>query len=435
MTDCSDYTCDVLIVGAGPAGIAAAVSASDAGASVVVVDDNASPGGQIWRGSAPEEGLGTKTPVGSKKALNWFERFSASARIFLGNTRVISSLGTGLVLAEGPAGASRLRYGRLVLATGARERFLPFPGWTLPNVLGAGGLQALVKSGLPIEGKRIVIAGSGPLLMAVASALQRKGAEVCGVFEQSPVSQLVPFALALSTQMNVATEAVGYVRDVGLRRYHTGWWPVSARGDQTLSSVELTNGKRKLEIECDYLACSFHLVANTEAAALLGCAVEDGRVVADEFQRTSVEGIYSAGEVAGIAGLSAALVEGQIAGLAAANVSERARPLLARRNQLRRSARRMDKAFALRKELRSIAKEETIVCRCEDVRWHDLKECSSTRGAKIYTRCGMGPCQGRICGAALQFLCGWEPESVRPPLYPAQLSTLLTAAANLKENL
>ncbi len=108
----------------------------------------------------------------------------------------------------------------------------------------------------------------------------------------------------------------------------TGWWPVAAIGEQTLTSVVLTDGQRKREVACDYLACGFHLVANTELAALLGCCVEGGRVVTDEQQRTSVGNIYSAGEVCGIAGLPAAIVEGEIAGLCAAHAPQRAQPLL-----------------------------------------------------------------------------------------------------------
>ncbi len=145
---------DLLVVGAGPAGMAAAWRAAQNGLRVSVVDDNPAAGGQIWRGGPPE-------------ARVWFERIRSVNVEMINGARVFQQLRPGTLLAETTNGVCELNYSSVVLATGARERFLPFPGWTLPNVIGAGGLQALVKTGLPIEGKRVVVAGSGPLLLAI----------------------------------------------------------------------------------------------------------------------------------------------------------------------------------------------------------------------------------------------------------------------------
>ena len=155
---------DVLVVGGGPAGIAAAVRSAEASVRVGLVDDNANFGGQIWRGGPESQ---TDTP-----AAQWISRLRNAGVVFLNGLRVFHQPDSGVLLAEGGDDVHTLRYSKLILATGARERFLPFPGWTLPNVTGAGGLQALVKCGLPIRGKCVVIAGSGPLLLAVAAYLR-----------------------------------------------------------------------------------------------------------------------------------------------------------------------------------------------------------------------------------------------------------------------
>ncbi len=163
---------DVLIIGAGPAGLAATVAASRHGLKVALVDDNPDLGGQIWRGERPKPS--------SPEAASMFRSLLEADFEALPRTRIVGTAGPGTLLAESQESMIELGYRSLILATGARELFLPFPGWTLPNVLGAGGLQALVKSGLPIEGKSVVVAGSGPLLLAVAALLKKKGAVIRG---------------------------------------------------------------------------------------------------------------------------------------------------------------------------------------------------------------------------------------------------------------
>ena len=160
----------VLVIGAGPAGLAAAYRAAENGLRVAVLDDNPAAGGQIWRGGEEK--------VESREAQAWFDRIRSVDIQLINGARVFQQPRARTLLAETRTGVCELNYEKLILATGARERFLPFPGWTLPNVMGAGGLQALVKTGLTIEGKRVVVAGSGPLLLAVAAYLRAHGAEV-----------------------------------------------------------------------------------------------------------------------------------------------------------------------------------------------------------------------------------------------------------------
>ena len=414
---------DVLIVGAGPAGLAATVSASGHGRGVGLVDDNPDLGGQIWRGERPRP----STP----SAASWFRKAREAEFQALPGTRVVGKAGPNTLLAESGGRPIELTYRSLILATGARELFLPFPGWTLPNVLGAGGLQALVKSGLPIEGKSVVVAGSGPLLLAVAALLGKKGAVVRAIVEQAPMGRLVRFGLGLWAEPGKLWQAIGLRREIGGVRYRAGCWPSEAIGDDVLRSVRLTDGRSTWSVDCDYLACGFGLVPNLELPSLLGCEIRDGGTVVDDRQRTTVPEIHCAGESTGIGGLDLALLEGQVAGLVAVGKRDEASALLERRDKARRFADALERSFALRDELRHLARPDTIVCRCEDVPAGALVGRSSWVDAKLQTRCGMGPCQGRICGPSTAFLHGWERGSIRPPIFPVDVENLADLSPTL----
>ena len=368
---------DVLVVGGGPAGMAAAVSAAESGASVGIVDDNPQLGGQIWRGEVQNC---------ESEASRWFERLCASNANQLCGMRVIDQPGLGVLRAEGCKGFCDLSYRKLVLANGARERFLPFPGWTLPNVMGAGALQALVKSGLPIQGKRIVVAGTGPLLLAVAAYLRKRGAEIVLICEQASWASLAKFGLSILSQRQKIGQALSLRKDLSGIRFFTNCWPVAAGGDGILQAVIISHGNEVEKVACDYLACGFHLVPNTELAALVGCAVKDGYVVVDDFQQTSIPSVFCAGEPTGIGGVELSLVEGQIAGLAASGKNNAAQKLFGMRTRLQKFATRLDRGFALRPELKKLALPETIICRCEDVTYGSLKKYTSWRTAKLQTR-------------------------------------------------
>lgn len=412
------HVCDLLVVGAGPAGLAAACRAAESGLRVVVVDDNPAAGGQIWRGEQDKPA--------SNDARAWFERIRSVEIEFISGARVFQSGAGKTLLAETLNGVAELSYANLVLATGARERFLPFPGWTLPNVMGAGGLQALVKTGFPIEGTRVVIAGSGPLLLAVAAYLRAKGADVLLIAEQASSRSLARFAFGLIKQKGKASQALNLRRQLKGVRYLSGCWPVEAHGDGRLESVTLVRSGKRRRVACDYLACGFHLIPNVELAELLGCVVDNCSVRVDEFQQTTVPDVYSAGETTGIGGLELSLVEGEIAGLAAAGKRDKARGLFPIRDKQRKFAWLLNRTFALRDELKLLPAPDTYVCRCEDVTLDRLRSHSSWRAAKLQTRCGMGPCQGRVCGPAVEFLFGWRAESVRPPVLPVRVESLAT---------
>jgi NADPH-dependent 2,4-dienoyl-CoA reductase/sulfur reductase-like enzyme len=398
--------------------MAAAARAAEAGASVLLVDDNSGLGGQIWRGEEDDSSL--------HLARSWCERLKRSAAQVLRRFRIFDQPVPGILLAESSESVREIPYSRVIICTGARECFLPFPGWTLPNVMGAGGLQAMVKSGLPIAGKTVVVAGSGPLLLPVAAYLRKRGADVRLTAEQASRVAMLRFATALASQPQKIAQAIGLMRQLVGVPYRFGCWPVEAKGEDKVRAVVLQQGRRRFEVECDYLACGFHLVPNAELPTLLGCELSDGAVQVDDAQQTSVPDVYCAGEPTGIGGVDLAIVEGQIAGLAAAGQPREAERLYPQRARHRAFAAALQRAFALRDELRKLPHDDTLLCRCEDVSFRRVVACQSWREAKLQTRCGMGPCQGRVCGAALQFLRRWNVESIRPPLFVARVESIAT---------
>jgi NADPH-dependent 2,4-dienoyl-CoA reductase/sulfur reductase-like enzyme len=415
MTNIARQKFEVLVVGAGPAGMAAATRAAESGASVGLVDDNFSPGGQIWRSG---------TEGSNPQAAIWIDRLQAVQVVKLCGVRIFHQPETGVLLGETKDEICELRYDKLILATGARERFLPFPGWTLPNVMGVGGLQAMVKSGLSVRGKRVVVAGTGPLLLAVAAHLRKHGAEIPMICEQTSWSSLARFGFALAAHSSKMIQGLQLKKELAGVPFATSSWPVAAHGKEVLDRVTITLRGKSETLACDYLACGFHLIPNTELAALAGCLIENDYVRVDEFQRTTVPGIFCAGEPTGIGGVELALVEGQIAGLAASSRPAQARNLFAERRKLKKFATALAETFQLRPELRELPSPNTVVCRCEDVSHSRLRSYPNWRAAKLQTRCGMGSCQGRVCGPATQFLFKWHPESVRPPIFPVRVEGL-----------
>lgn len=409
---------DTLVIGAGPAGLAAAHAAASGGASVGVIDDNPQSGGQIWRGGAHKQHAQLPRRL-------WSDLQAANNVGFMLQTRVLYPLEPGRLLAQTSRASTVLEYRQLILATGARELLLPFPGWTLPGVTGAGGLQALVKGGYPVAGKRVVVAGSGPLLLAVAATLREHGANVVAIVEQAALPRLALFALGLLATPGKLTQALQLAGSLRGVPYHRASHVRAARGDGFLQEIELQQGGQRTGIACDYLACGYGLTPNNELAMALGCATFRQSVLVDHWQQTSLPGVYCAGEGTGIGGVDLALAEGRIAGLAAVGRHGDAQRHFGERARGQGFARRLARAFALRNEVRALADEDTIVCRCEDVSHGELRQHANWRSAKLQTRCGMGPCQGRICGSATGELYGWRPDAVRVPLSPARVDSII----------
>ncbi len=375
----------IIIVGAGPAGLAAATKLRDLGLSFTVLDDNPTAGGQIWRGDlARTQTLGSDLITG---------------------TRVISiDAEARTLLLEDAERAYQLPYTKLILATGSRELFLPFPGWTLPGVFGAGGLQALVKSGLDVQGKRVIIGGTGPLLLAVAALLRKKGADVRLIAEQAPLASLSTFAKALLRRPAKLLQGAGLGWTLAGIPYRTSTWVTQAHGDESLEAVTLNTGHTE---PCDYAAIGCGLVPNDELAQLAGTSPHILTAQTGDVDLATLAGTAAACRAAGHPFNEAPLTDARAFDAA------------------------LRQAFTLRPELRNLAAPDTFVCRCEDVAYSRLTPWTSFRAAKLQTRCGMGPCQGRVCGPAVRFLFGWTDTSVRPPAFPARIATLAKTEGDL----
>ncbi len=444
------------VVGAGPAGLTAAVTAADLGVTVTLLDAGDRPGGQYHRHPAPE--LGARTPgvphLKRRAWTRWEQRLRHHRSA--GRIRYLPAHHVWTVLPEAEEGgwalhavageeerAVTVRARSLLLATGAYERQLPFPGWTVPGVVGAGGAQAMLKSGLVLPGRRVLVAGSGPLLLAVAASLAAAGATVPAVVEAAaytayadrlgtlavnPGKALEGARLGaglarravrlLSRHAVTAVHGSDRVTGVTVQRLDSAWRPVPGTGRH---------------IPCDALAVGHGLVPQLELATALGCAVRrtaDGTVALalDARQRTSVPGIWSAGEAGGIGGVELALLEGQLAGhdvaheLHGTQLPPRTRGLVRRRARRRAFADTMAAAHRPGPGWVEWLTPETVVCRCEEVPVAEVREAVETLGAddsrtvKLLTRAGMGWCQGRMCAPAVAALAGREPPPESRPL-------------------
>ena len=409
-----DFSCDLLIVGAGPAGMAAACAAAESRISVVVLDDNPYPGGQIWR-AGPAVTL-------SDRAQDYRRQLAQRPNVtLLSGAKLIAPLAEKQWLYEQETASGIIRYRRLILCSGARELLLPFPGWTLAGVSGAGALQAFIKSGMPVKGERIALSGSGPLLLAAAQAVKKAGGRVVLLAEQAPVTRLARLFLGLWRWPEKLWQSFSLADP----HYRLNSEVLAAEGEGKVQRVIVRQGRRRFTVECDRLACGFGLLANIEPALALGCRIENQVILVDDWQRTHREDIYAAGECAGVGGSELALVTGKIAGYAASGNEDKARGLWPERRHWQRFSWEMDRAFHLDERLKLLPRPDTLLCRCEDVAMEHIAGAVDWRQAKIHSRCGMGTCQGKVCGAATRFLRDWPLVTPRLPLAPARLSTLL----------
>ncbi|MFI6297493.1 NAD(P)/FAD-dependent oxidoreductase [Nonomuraea sp. NPDC050790] len=443
-------THDLAVVGGGPAGVAGALTAALAGLRVVLLDGGPRLGGQYFRhahGAEPEPRFARQTRALRQRAdvllqhQVWAlsredDAFTVHA---YGTSRADDAYGTGR--AEEPAhGRAEIRARHVLIATGAHDRPLPFPGWDLPGVLTAGGAQALLKGERVPAGRRIAVAGTGPFLLPVAAGLAEAGVEVAGVFEASGGLGLARHPVMA---LGKAGEAAGYAWALGTRRvpYRRRHAVIAAHGEDELRAVTVARLDRDWnvlgteELECDALAVGYGFVPQIELAVQLGCRTRgdtDGTPVVDvdARQRTSVPGVWAAGEPTGVGGWELSEIEGRIAGLALAGAAEVPGLLLRRRARLRAFAAALQTAYPVRPGWQSWLAQDTLVCRCEEVPLARVREAQAlgatdARSIKLLARPGMGWCQGRMCGYALACLAG-EPQQPprRPIAQPISLGAL-----------
>lgn len=433
---------NVVVIGAGPAGLAAAHSARACGATVVLLDSSDSLGGQFWR-HLPESrpsnreqwlhhGWAKFHTLSTALENDDLVRIVRGAQVWAIDT--LDGVKVHAIIGE-PDGTGREHESftpdALILATGAHDRTLPFPGWDLPGVFTGGAAQALAKGERLAVGQRVLVAGAGPFLLPVAQSLVRVGAKVVGVVEANRFSHLVrgwsPKPWQLLGAAGKAGELFGYA--AGQVRhgipYRMGQAVIAAHGTERVDSVTTARVDAKWQpiagtektVEVDAVCVSHGFTPRVELAIAAACVITPEHFVqVDDHQRTSTAGVYAAGELTGIGGVDLALAEGEIAGYAAAQgpIPKSARR---RRAVFTGFAQRIEAAHGIRAGWTGWLDEETVICRCEEVTLGAIRttakrtESASLRSLKLSTRAGLGICQGRMCGRSVeQILCSFAPE-------------------------
>jgi NADPH-dependent 2,4-dienoyl-CoA reductase/sulfur reductase-like enzyme len=428
MTSPADAVFDLAVVGAGPAGLAAAAAAAECGASVVLIDAAAAPGGQYWRtGPAVPARTAAKLQHGRSALARLQHRVGVTGAVPLPRHHV-QTISRGedawllrCAVAADPrtADAGRtVRARRMILATGGYDRQLPFPGWDLPGVMTAGGAQALLKGAGVVPGRSVVVAGTGPFLLPVAAGLVALGARVPLVAEANSPARFARHPRALAGAPSKLAEAASYATRfaAGRVRYRTRHAVVRALGRDRVEAVEVARldrggmpiaGSGRV-VPCDVLAVGWGFTPQLDLHLQVGCDVSmagDGSLIVevDDRQRTSVDEVWAAGESTGIGGADLARVEGEIAGRTAAG-SPASAALGRRRAALRRFAEAMHAVHPVPRFLLETLPDDVLVCRCEEVTAGTVRGAITTWGAtdarsvKLFTRTGMGWCQGRVCG-------------------------------------
>lgn len=446
---------DVAVVGAGPAGLAAAAVTAGCGLSTLLIDENAGPGGQIYRAI-------TTTPVKDKAVLDRDYWDGNDLVLDLADTTahyvpgaVVWSLSADREIGVSVGGrAQLLRASRVILATGAMERPFPVPGWTLPGVMTVGAAQTVLKSSGLVPDGRVVMAGCGPLLWLCAYQLLKAGCRIQAVLDTADAtarrgamrhaanfarSHYIAKGLKLMAYVRRKVRVIGNVS------------AISAHGEGRVDSISFTSRTGTVErMPVDTLLLHQGVIPNTNLAMSAGIPHTWDEVqlcwkpTLDDFGTTPVEGIAIAGDGAGIAGGWAAADRGRLAGIAAVRAIDPNRPGLPDELAIRR-----DLAMALRgrafidhmyqpASAFRIPADDTIVCRCEEITAGQIREAvaigaDGPNQLKSFLRCGMGPCQGRLCGTTVTEVIaaarGVPPAAVghyrlRPPVKPISLSEL-----------
>ncbi|QYM76726.1 FAD-dependent oxidoreductase [Leucobacter luti] len=438
---------DVAIVGAGPAGLAAAQSALAAGVSVCIIDSGVQPGGQFWRhrseaAGVPDDGALHHGWAEYQELRADFDRGRASGRLthFPGTSvwqaRRLErrfALSTTPVAGTTPEAPAQVTATSLILATGGYDRQLPVPGWELPGVYAAGGIQSFMKQNGSLPGARFVIAGTGPFLLPVAAGISRSGGTVAAVCEATDLTGWLPRAHRAAAVPTKGVEGAAYVGTFLRHRipYRRRTVITEIIGTDRVTAVRTARvdragrpvpGSERVIDGVDAVGLGWGFTPQMELPVQLGVETRvdlDGSLVAvvDAAQRSSVPGLLIAGELTGVGGATLAVLEGRIAGRVAAG-SGAARVRAASTSELR--AIRRHRAFAAAMHLahpvpagwEDLVCDDTLVCRCEEVTAGSLRHArdelasDDSRSQKGITRAGMGWCQGRVCGFAVSCLAG-----------------------------
>ncbi|WP_234189205.1 NAD(P)/FAD-dependent oxidoreductase [Shinella sp. NM-101] len=454
---------DIVVVGAGPAGLSAATEAAAAGACVLVADENLEPGGQIYRAvtrNTPERQDFLGMDYWKGRAV--VEAFSASSVDYAAATTVwsLDAAATeeqyatvGLTL----GGAARMISARaVILATGAMERPMPVPGWTLPGVMSAGAAQIALKSVSGIPAGRIVLAGCGPLLYLLADQLLQAGANISALLETAEKKQRIAALRHLPNFLLSPYVAKGLSLLFRVRRQArviSGITELAITGTRHVEGVRFRSGKRRETIAADCVLLHQGIIPGINLTSATGCAVEWNdtqrafQPCRDSHGRTSLAGILSAGDGADIGGAEHAAVSGRIAALAAladigllpsSQIAGRLAELEKQRQLYRRGRAFLDTLYRPARQFLAPPEPDTMVCRCEEVSAGTLRQVIALgvpgpNQLKTFLRCGMGPCQGRMCASTITEIMaderGVSPAEIgtyrlRAPIKPLRLLEL-----------
>lgn len=417
-------TCELAVVGAGPAGLAAATEGARWGVDTLLLDEQFAPGGQVYRnveGMAPEVSaiLGEEY----RRGVEVIAAFRTSAAGYAPGSTVWHIGADGILGVLDGAGARLIRARRIVLAPGAMERPVPIPGWTLPGVMGAGAAQTLLKASGQVPTGPAVIAGSGPLTWLIACQLARAGVTVAALLVTVPAQRIGRALRHLPRAMHAGGELIkglGWIREAhscGIRIVQ-GVSRLAVEGEARAKAVTFTTNRGSERISAELVLLHEGVIPRTHLSLEAGCrhiwdmAQLCWKPELDAWGATSQKRVAVAGDAGGIMGASAAENLGRLAALDAAfrlgriTMAARDRAAEAERSALARAAAvraLLDQVFQPVEESLVPADDETIVCRCEEVTVGALRDAAvqgaaDPNRAKLLTRCGMGPCQGRMCG-------------------------------------
>lgn len=454
---------DLAIIGAGPAGLAAAIRAAELGLDVVVFDDKPAPGGQIYRDIervSAENRAGLLGPD-YVAGLECVERFRRAGVAYRADAQVWQIERGFTIYATRGGAVETIGAKAVIIAVGATERPVPIPGWTLPGVMTVGAGQILLKTSAIVPEAPIVIAGQGPLMLLYATQLLRAGIRPVAILDTATPGGLwralphLPGALANWRDL---AKGIGY--RIALVRagisYFGGASAIAALGQDRVDAVRFHSARGERTIEARTLLLHEGIVPHVHMSMALGAEHEWNRAIAamqprlDSWNETNIQGLFVAGDAAVIGGASLAGIAGERAALGAAfrlnriSAAERdagGRPLARRARSHARLRPFLDAMFAPRAEI-LVPPDEVIVCRCEEVTAGAIRAavrrgCLGPNQVKSFTRCGMGACQGRQCAVTIQHVvaearavdpAALDPLSVRPPLKPLTLGELATLA-------
>lgn len=452
----------LVVIGAGPAGMAAAQAAARHGVEVAVFDEQAQPGGQIYR-HVDASPLGDTALLGKdysfgKPLVQAFrgahlDYFPSSSLWYLDKSLQLGVLRDGV--------SHSIKAQKVILAGGAQERPMPIPGWQLPGVMGAGAAQVLLKSAAMLPDDGVVLAGNGPLLLLLAWQYLQAGVAIQAILDTSPrgsrlkAMRHLPKALAASDYLWKGLRLMLSIRRARIPCY-SAVSGLEAEGDHCLQAVSFDAGGKRHRLESKLLLLHQGIVPALHLAQAAGCALQWNpalqcwQVERDRWGQGSTPGVYLAGDAAAIGGARAAHLEGRLAGLQvahdcglldAASRDRMAKSIFAARERHLSIRPFLDACYPPAQEC-LLPADETLVCRCEEVSARRIREvvalgCQGPNQVKAFTRCGMGPCQGRFCASTVEQLIAHQRGvsvaavgrySVRPPLKPVTLGQLAASS-------